>query len=380
MARLGGSGGARPAHDGAMAGLARVAIAEKKYAEALKHLERAIKLQPDAGELHYLMAMAYRGLGELDKMNEALELKESASAAILQNDPWMAPLNELVQLFFKHLDEGDRMSARGNYQSAIESYRQALDFNPHHYEASTKYAWSLLSFGQKEEALAAYRASLKLRANNPIVFYNIGGILAQLGRDDEAISAFENALKYDPEMTASQLFLADALRRQGRLDEAIQAYEKSIEMDGKEPAARLGRALTLIKQGQYAQALSSLKVDMDALPGQRAFILAAARLLSASPNEDLRDGMRAAQLLEPLAKGPSDVDTDETIAMVMAENGRFDLAVKYQSRAVDLARMASLTARLPFLEANLDSYQSKKPCRNPWPKNDPLFSRRTYKQ
>jgi len=370
----------QPQSVAAMAGLAKLAMSERHYQDALNLLNEALTLQENGRELFYLQAMAWKGLGNMVEARSAMDRHDSATGHIWRKDSWKAELEDLENLFSHHLDAGDEAAEKGQLQVALASYVKARAFNPKHYEASTKYAWSLLQTGQQEAALKAYGETLELRSNNPVVHYNIGGILAELGRDESAVEAFQKALEHNPEMTISQLFLADALRRLGRLDQAVIAYEKTLALDPKETAARLGRALTLIKKNRHDQALEALSQDLKIMPDQKALTLTKARLLAASPFDNLRDGMAAVDLVKPLVQGRPDLDTAETIAMVMAEAGRMDLAVKYQGQAIEMARMGSANHRLPFLETNLKKYEVGKPCRTPWAAEDPLFRRKTYKR
>src|SRR5213593_2275487 len=76
-------------------GAGRAALAKKDYARAAKYLEEALALGPRAANIHYPLAMAYRGLGELGKAQA--ELRQQGDSAVLPQDPLMQELDELLQ-------------------------------------------------------------------------------------------------------------------------------------------------------------------------------------------------------------------------------------------------------------------------------------------
>jgi hypothetical protein len=60
------------------------------------------------------------------------------------------------------------------------------------------------------------------------------------------------------------------------------------------------------------------------------------------------------------------------MAMALAEVGRFEDAVKWQSEALEAARRAGRTDMTAHLAANLRLYQGRQPCRMPWTNDDPV--------
>ena len=63
----------------------------------------------------------------------------------------------------------------------------------------------------------------------------------------------------------------------------------------------------------------------------------------------------------------------ETMAMALAEVGRFDEAVKWQQDAIAAASQGDrgLASRLTV---NLRRYRARQPCRVPWTEDDPVPS------
>ena len=57
----------------------------------------------------------------------------------------------------------------------------------------------------------------------------------------------------------------------------------------------------------------------------------------------------------------------ETLAMALAENGQFERAVRVQRDVMAANQQAGVLDVNGALNANLKRYESRQPCRTPWP-------------
>ena len=69
---------------------------------------------------------------------------------------------------------------------------------------------------------------------------------------------------------------------------------------------------------------------------------------------------------------PDSQEVTETLAMALAEVGRFDEAVKRQTEAIRDARRAGRADLAARLGANLRLYEARRPCRTPWADDHPV--------
>ena len=79
----------------ALAGLGRVAVAKRDYPQAVKYLEDALAIDPEAESLHAPLATAYRGLGQLDKAQPHLRQWRNRESAV--PDPLQQDLDLLLE-------------------------------------------------------------------------------------------------------------------------------------------------------------------------------------------------------------------------------------------------------------------------------------------
>ncbi len=365
----------------AMVGLAQIAIAGKRYDRALALLAEGIELQPEGTVLYYLSAMAARGKGDIEAAETFLARRAQSRGATVLEDPLMDQIDALGDEDARLLFEADQAMARGARDQAIEGYRASLALNPNSHEARVKLGFALLQARDLEGAEREYRAALALHGGVAMVHYNLGGIYVELGREEEGVEQLRLAVKFNPAFPEARLLLADALRRSGDFDGAAQHYAEAVALEPADKAARLGRALSLIRLERWREARTALEEDVAANAGEAVFQHALARLLAACPLDELRDPERAARLLEGLVKtSEPNLELAESTAMAMASLGRFDLAQRWQRQAIDIAYRAGRMDAAQAMQRNLSLYRQGTPCREPWRKDDPLFSMPTYRR
>jgi len=70
-------------------------------------------------------------------------------------------------------------------------------------------------------------------------------------------------------------------------------------------------------------------------------------------------------------------EVGQTYAMALAENGRFDEAVKLQQETLIAYERSKLAVFRPALERNLERYRRREPVREGWAPEDPIFQPRS---
>lgn len=176
-----------PEHPGAHLELARSALAHRHYGPALEHLSVAAKKQPEEAELHELISLTHRNLGDLERAEAS-----AREAVKLSPDRWQSrqALAEALQ-------------ARGS-------------------EAATT------------EAETHYREVIRLQPELSDPHYQLGRILASRSRWKEAAEELETALRIHPLNRQPYPLLIQAHLRLGdrrRAGQVEKQYEKVNQMD-----------------------------------------------------------------------------------------------------------------------------------------------------
>jgi len=151
-----------PSSAAALSGAGRAALAGQDLPRAIDYLERALAVEPRALSLHYSLAAAYRGLGQLDRAGTHLERRGSGRP--LPRDPLM------------------------------EAYEAVLH-SPLTYETQGLRA---LDSGRVKEAGDLFRKGLELAPDDPGLLHRLGTALFMAGDTAGAVQQFEQALRRAP--------------------------------------------------------------------------------------------------------------------------------------------------------------------------------------
>ena len=355
----------------ALVGLARTSSARGDHRSAADHLERAIALQPRATALHYSLALAYRALGDPDRAESQMARRGSQKVVI--SDPVLRDVMERNHSTRLLVDRG-RAAAQSRSWTLAEGFLQAaVGRDPEQETARLLLGLVLDQLGRPSEALEHYQASLSLDPDNPRTHYGIALLYARERSDPQALGHFRRALELDPGLKQARRELARALERSGESALALTQYDTLLEDDPLNTEARLRAVLCLIRLGRHSDARARLDKDLIAFPAEAAFAHLLARLLAASPDDSVRDGVQSLMLIEELSTRLQDATFAETTAMALAETARFDEARQWQHRAIQVAERAGRADLLRRMRERLALYVAGMPCRQPWYPEDRLF-------
>jgi tetratricopeptide (TPR) repeat protein len=357
----------------ALDGLGKVALAQHEFAKAVEYLIQALAIDPQAAYLHYPLAMAYRGLGKVEKAEAELAKHGPASPTLV--DPYVTELQELKTGTANLWTRGSQQMAAGDLPGAIGTYRKLVEVNESDPVAKTYLGTALARAGNTEEAIQQFNEALKKAPTNTETNYCLGVVLAELGKDNEAIAHFQATIKGDSQFTEAHFQLANVLMRTRNYTEAEAEYSKTVEQDPKNAFASLMEAMALVRLSRYVDARSALERSHKTLPQDPDIANALARLLAASPDNNVRDGKRALEIMQELLKNDGSADTEqaETIAMALAETGQFEKAAGVQRSVILTAEQDSPSPQIETLHETLALYEHGQACRVPWHYDDPIF-------
>ena len=356
-----------PASLSARYGLAQTALLAEDYRRAADLLEEILQRDPNIGAVHYPLGMAYRGLGDDTKAEEHLRLRENAE--IRPADPLMEALDSLLDTASTYESGGLAALDREEWPAAIEQFRQGLELDPDDPGLRHRLATALFMTGDLDGAMAEFQRVVRTTPDYFPSHYSIGVLLQETGRHAEAVERFRTALRHRPGDDAARLRMAISLRRAGDPEASLSYYELVLRSNPDAVEARFGYVMALVQLGRYREAHDRLVTAMDAFPNETSFPHALARLLAAAPDPAIRNGRRAMTLVEQVmaAEPEPTLDLGETMAMTLAELGRFAEAAEVQRALIGAAEMARLPDAVRHLTVNLRRYERGEPCRTPWP-------------
>lgn len=351
----------------------RAALAAEDYVSAVEHLEAALALDPEAGSIHYPLAMAYRRLDAPGRADRHLRRwrAEGPDAGARLPDPLMAALNGILRNPQYYRDLASHAASGGDWALAAAHYRTAAGAAPEVATLRLNLGAALERLGDVRGAETAFGEALRLDPGSYEAHYALGSLLARTGRDAEAIDRFEDAVFHNPNFAAAHFALADARRRSAQPGASLASYRRVIDLDPGNAAARFGEAMALVVLQRYAEARERLSRAAVVHPRRTEFPHALARLLAAAPDDRVRDGARALELMRALVVSEPTSAVAETMAMTLAELGLFAEAVEWQRAAMAIAARAARSDVAQRMAVNLRTYLRRQPSRTPWRDGDP---------
>lgn len=185
---------ARPDYAYALAGLGRIASAEKKYDSAVLYFEKAAGLVNDLGMKENL-AIAYKGAGKTDQanaMNTAVIDEMNANAKTTIDDPSAGHYSD-KELAYAYLQNN-------NYDKALEHALAEYNRRPKNIDVNETMAWVYYKRNECTKALPYLEAALVTHSMDPIFLCTAGLIYCKTGNTEKAKLMLNLGLKHDPVM------------------------------------------------------------------------------------------------------------------------------------------------------------------------------------
>jgi tetratricopeptide (TPR) repeat protein len=278
----------------------------------------------------------------------------------------MREIDELLQTAEAYNVRGGAALDAGNWGAAADAFRKGLELAPDDPSLRHRLGTALFQLGDLRGAEDQFTRVANSSPQFTRAHYSLGVLLNSTGRYAEAIERFTTALQQDPKYVQARVQLAGVLARSGRPGEALTHYTRALEIAPGDNAAAFGEAMALVRLKRYEEAHRRLVEGGKRHPDDPIFKSAEARLLASAPDDGVRNGRRAQQIVDELLKSEQSIELGETAAMALAEQGLHAPAAALQRDLIEAAQKAGLQRAVPRLVANLRLYESGQPCRTPF--------------
>ena len=184
---------------------------------ALKHLAKAMEIDPESPLARYRLGVAHEELG---RYAEAATFFEAAIESAPGQNPTINRLAALYRILNRPTD------ARAMFQKALRN-------NPYDVVASMGLVELDIEQRTHESYLAARQRLLKLLETMPEdspALTNLGVVYAALGGTSEAVEAYNEALERDPNNITAALNLAQIYRGKGMVGRARSLFERAMSV------------------------------------------------------------------------------------------------------------------------------------------------------
>jgi tetratricopeptide (TPR) repeat protein len=236
-------------------------------------LEKAIAMNPDDAQAHFLLGQVLRALGQTAEAQAQLKIfaeRQQATVKLALGQNKSAQASEAL--------------SSGNRVQAAALYREAIDAQP--LDAALEYdlALALEQDGSVEEQRAALQKAIELKPGFAAAENQLGLVEARAGESAAAERHFRNALSAVPRYAEAANNLGTLLGQQGRDAEAEVRFRAAVSANPRFTAAWINLAATLASESRFddarASVESALRIDpqsADALRLRQMLASAAAR-------------------------------------------------------------------------------------------------------
>ncbi|MEZ5365308.1 MAG: tetratricopeptide repeat protein [Bryobacterales bacterium] len=249
----------------ALLGLARIVAAEGESAEAIALLEKAVRLAPDSGAVHYALGSAQRDAGEEKASRHSFGMAErfQRSQPVI-DDPILDQVYGLRRDPAWLVLEGRKQEAQGDVEQAVKFYQEAVDQSPDFAPAHVSLVSTLGLLGRFADAEKHYHWALQVAPGLEELHYNWGIVLAEHGDPEAAAQSFRAALQINPSSADSHFNLGSMLAQMGQETEAVRELQTAVDLNPGHRLALFQLAQRHIRAGRSDQAIPMLVRALDA--------------------------------------------------------------------------------------------------------------------
>lgn len=317
-----------------------------------------------------LVAVIYKGPVEVKRLLEDVAKLESQprdwrDQAAPFPGRWVAPAlgSEPVRVALKMVDGGEREAAIAYLRRYADKVRRGeipeaskdngLLSTPLE-EVFFVIARLHRQGGEKGEAVAAFQEVLRINPNDRKTLLDLGHLYLRSGQASLAAGHLETLVSHSPQDLDALSLLATAKMQTGQLPVVEDLCRRILALDPNHATAYLNLGLVSESKKDFSAAIGHYRAALKILPTWDIALNQLAWILATSPEDELRDGARALELatrLHQLTRGSQPVFL-RTLAAALAENGRFDEALKLveQAKALTPTRQVGLRSILATME------------------------------
>ena len=155
---------------------------------------------------------------------------------------------------------------QGRFADAERVFRQIVDVEPAHADASHGLAICLSQRGDFQSALPHYDAALKANPTHVGCLNNLGNALQGLQRFDAALDCYERAIALDPGNSTFHANRGNCLKELRRPEEALESYTRALSLKADHATAYFNRGVVLHELSRYADALADFSKAISLRP------------------------------------------------------------------------------------------------------------------
>jgi tetratricopeptide (TPR) repeat protein len=267
-----------------------------------------------------------------------------------------------------HPESVEILTLRGNIwadlhdnKRAISDYTCAIRANPDYASAYHNRADAFYDLSEYDKALKDCTQAVRLEPRQVEHYSLRGSILYSLKEFDKAVEDDDKAVQLAPEREYCRYNRGLAWLAKGAPEKALVDFNECLRLNPKFELALTNRGELLCTMKDYRKGLADFDAFLKLRPDEPSVLQRKAVILAKGPDEDLRDSKRAIAAAQRACEltGFKKAIFVQTLATSYAADGKVELAIKWQRKALDLAKgdasfdVPAATKRLKLYEAGV---------------------------
>lgn len=233
-----------------------VSSRQKDYAAALRHYQRAARIEADYEQAYNNMGLVYA------KMDDYASAEKNYRKAVSIREKYPAAWYNLALLYSK----------TGKTSQAIEAYEKAISFRPDYHKAMLNLGVLYAREQRYSMAIKIYRDVLAQDDTYAKAWYNLGRARVAQKEYAQAIEALQKGVGLEPDSLPMRTSLAEAYMGAGDHDRSIEQYRKAISLDESDINVRIATARAMAVANRKAEALVMLNQGLALDPGNETIV------------------------------------------------------------------------------------------------------------
>ncbi len=250
------------------------------YNEARKELEKSRELGISSARLHSDLAMAYQGLGNLEKSAQEYELALSKGAEVEDYINLASlyrktgRLDSALEIYRSALDSssdnvsiylnmGNILIEKGQYKEAIDILKKGVDLSPGFIAIRNRLAVAYYQNQEYDKAVEEFTAVVEQNENIYEAYFYLATIFDEIkGDQDQASYYYQQAIKYNPNYVKAYIALGDLYLQQGNGYKAMAQYMTALENNPNHAEGHYHLALAYYQLGMNQAAIDALRTTL----------------------------------------------------------------------------------------------------------------------
>jgi len=170
----------------------------------------------------------------------------------------------------KEYDKGLDAEKKGEKDTAIEHYEEAVKIAPEYYPAHNNLGTLYLGKSDLKAAEEQFRVAVRLDQNEAQAYFNLGHVLILTRRFPEAETTLAAGLQRRPDSAFGYLLQGNLYAQTGKLADAESSLQNAIRLDSKMPDAYLQLVSLYLRQNRREDAIAQLQAFLKGFPDAAA--------------------------------------------------------------------------------------------------------------